>query len=406
MKTYLNLNLIIMKKSLLALVAGLFSLLATGQNFTITGTVMYNSGGPVANHPVYIYADSTVFNYYNVVYTDAFGNYMDVITNGAQIGPNIDFLVTAETCNGNYNTITLANNQGTVTSGVATFTVCDSNGTGNCNSNFVNVSLGQGMYDFAAIANHPDYTYYWSYGDGAYGTGQSTTHFYSQNGTYTACLYVDSAGVCSSTTCQTIVVTNSGNNNGCIANFFWFADSLNNSVYLINNSSGGMLMTYAWDFGDGNTGTGQVVSHNYANYGTYLVCLTISDGAGCTATYCDSIAYTLFQGQQNRSGFTLNIVLAGPTGIVEEIKAVDQLSIYPNPTSGEFNLTFESTINGNVEILITDIVGKVVMNETTTVNTGSVKLNYNLSDYNNGMYIMNIRDIETGAIQSLRFIKQ
>lgn len=396
-----------MKKSLLVLVAAMLSLVGSAQDFTITGTVTYSpSGLPVANHAIYIMADSTMLNYYNVVYTDVNGNYTDIIPNGAQIGPNIIYMVTSEICNGNYFTYTMSNNQGTINSGTADFTVCDSNGVNACNSNFTYINAGQGMHNFTAIANHPDYTYYWAYGDGAYGSGQNSSHFYSQNGTYTVCLYVDSAGVCSSTSCQTIIVTNSGNNNGCIANFFWVADTVNNAIYLINNSSGGMLMNYYWDFGDGNTGTGQVTTHTYTNYGAYLVCLTISDGAGCTSTFCDSIVYTLFMGEQNRSGFTLNIVLAGPTGIEEQVETIQDLNLYPNPTSGELTLAFESEMSGQVEIFIMDLVGKIILTETNTVTNGSVKLNYNISDYNNGMYIMSIRNIENGKMESIRFIKQ
>jgi len=37
-------------------------------------------------------------------------------------------------------------------------------------------------------------------------------------------------------------------------------------------------LTYSWDFGDGNTATGQTVAHAYADAGSYTVTLTVSDG--------------------------------------------------------------------------------------------------------------------------------
>jgi len=39
-------------------------------------------------------------------------------------------------------------------------------------------------------------------------------------------------------------------------------------------------LNYVWDFGDGNTATGAVVAHTYADGGTYPVVLTVSDGNG------------------------------------------------------------------------------------------------------------------------------
>jgi hypothetical protein len=39
------------------------------------------------------------------------------------------------------------------------------------------------------------------------------------------------------------------------------------------------LLTYAWDFGDGGTGTGVTPTHSYTLAGVYTVCLTVNDGS-------------------------------------------------------------------------------------------------------------------------------
>jgi PKD repeat protein len=46
----------------------------------------------------------------------------------------------------------------------------------------------------------------------------------------------------------------------------------------------GQIATYAWNFGDNQTGSGKTVQHSYASPGTYTVALTVTDDAGATAT--------------------------------------------------------------------------------------------------------------------------
>ena len=51
-------------------------------------------------------------------------------------------------------------------------------------------------------------------------------------------------------------------------------------------------LTYAWDFGDGATGTGVTASHTYASAGTYTVGLTVTDNGGLTDTITHDVTVT------------------------------------------------------------------------------------------------------------------
>ena len=50
------------------------------------------------------------------------------------------------------------------------------------------------------------------------------------------------------------------------------------------SSDDGQIVSYAWSFGDGTSGTGVRASHSYAVAGTYNVTLTVKDDRGLTAS--------------------------------------------------------------------------------------------------------------------------
>ncbi len=56
-----------------------------------------------------------------------------------------------------------------------------------------------------------------------------------------------------------------------------------------HNESTGEFNSWQWDFGDGTTSGVFHPLHEYEAFGTYVVCLTVSDGAGCSDTYCDTV---------------------------------------------------------------------------------------------------------------------
>ena len=70
----------------------------------------------------------------------------------------------------------------------------------------------------------------------------------------------------------------------------------------------GSIASYAWDFGDGKTGTGRTSSHSYAAGGTYSVRLTVTDNLGATASTTRSVTVTGPAGAAFASdGFTRSI---------------------------------------------------------------------------------------------------
>lgn len=393
-----------MKKILLSFMAMATGMVAFAQDFTITGTVTDQNGNPVSNYSVFINTDSSVLNYSNTVITDVNGNYSDVIINGAQIGPNINYFVSIYdycTPSGGWQTITLSNNQGTVTSGVADFTTCDSaNVNYNCYASFYGFdSSNTGDYYFIDMSYGTGLSYAWDFGDGNTSNQQYPSHTFA-NGTYTVCLTV-SSGSCSDTYCQTITVGGAV----CNAYFYTYMDTLNSTIYLVNlSNSSNSGVSYAWDFGDGNTSNQQYPSHTYANTGIYNVCLTISDFF-CTSTYCDSIGITQFMVNGSRSGFTLNVIAPATLGMEEEMNTISEVNLYPNPATENVSLEYNASISGNHSISLVDVTGKLIYTENFSAQKGNNRKQISLNGVEAGVYFITIAD-ENGRTNHLRLIKE
>jgi len=124
------------------------------------------------------------------------------------------------------------------------------------------------------------FNYAWNFGDGNTGTGASPSNTYASNGNYTVSLTVTDANGCKGS----VTKQNAVNISPIIANF-----ALNNntkicgpsSVQFLNTTSpNNGLLSYAWDFGDGETSVLQEPAHFYKATGTYDVKLKASVG-GC-----------------------------------------------------------------------------------------------------------------------------
>ncbi len=59
-----------------------------------------------------------------------------------------------------------------------------------------------------------------------------------------------------------------------------------------SRDSDGSVVSYAWLFGNGSTGSGATTSHTYSVAGSYVVRLTVTDDGGATDTYTRSITVT------------------------------------------------------------------------------------------------------------------
>lgn len=113
-------------------------------------------------------------------------------------------------------------------------------------------------------------TYTWDFGDGSpLVTGNNPQHAYAQAGAYNVCVTVID-GIDSCSYCQMIPVVGGGGGN---CSFNGSPDSVNTNLWTFIGLPNSILSFITWDFGDNTTGTGAVVSHQYASPGVYNVCM-------------------------------------------------------------------------------------------------------------------------------------
>jgi PKD repeat protein len=134
------------------------------------------------------------------------------------------------------------------------------------------------------------------YGDGVVLTNQGGTsiasHVYPTPGTYTIGFRIRSydsstnTTVCTDTTSTTITIAYPP----CGVTFTVSGTGASRT-FTASNPAATSGITYSWNYGDGNTGTGSPVTHTYATTGTYNVILTGSTG---TCSYNDTLSIFVY----------------------------------------------------------------------------------------------------------------
>lgn len=141
------------------------------------------------------------------------------------------------------------------------------------------------LFQFTGNAHAPSYR--WNFGD-VFSGGSNTDsvanprHRFSNSGTYNVRLVITDTLQCRDTLIQTISIKQNA-----IASFDYINGCFGMNTLFSSTSSlgsGDSIISYLWDFGDGDSSTSASPDHAYADTGTYTVQLILETASGCIDT--------------------------------------------------------------------------------------------------------------------------
>jgi hypothetical protein len=213
----------------------------------------------------------------------------------------------------------------------------------------------------------------------------------------------DTATQNSSTILKTFVVQNASTNLGLFSQAdaalavgdLATTQAVLNRVYPNNVIDNHYLQYYHWMLNMKN-GTGLLPTDTTDIYNLATGC-PASDG---TVVFAARNLYNTIT--NNEIGFTsgctsgstsrtANNKFAAKTTVTPSEETVKEITVYPNPTKGEVNIALPE--NGKWQIIITDITGRAVWQQTCNGCEGVIKHNFNDSK---GLYLIKIINTVTG----------
>ncbi len=176
-------------------------------------------------------------------------------------------------------------------------------------------------------------TYAWSFGDGGVGSGVTASHTYAVMGIYEVSLTVTNADGMTDTAAQSVTIFDAPP----VASFTVSVSGKTVSVDASASSDDYGIASYAWNWGDGTTGTGKTATHTYLSGMSALA----------PSAALSSVRQPL--PPQNVQGYTLDN-LGNPLGNVEvtitNTRTGEVVVVYSDPVYGWYEYDMNTLLLG------------------------------------------------------------
>ena len=85
---------------------------------------------------------------------------------------------------------------------------------------------------------------------------------------------------------------------------------------------------------------------------------------------------------------------------VERFGNIQNLRLFPNPSDGVFNVTFDQQLKGSLQLEIIDLSGRVVLNKLFSDHQGAFSTTFDLGRLASGIYQLRLHSPDGVAIRS------
>ena len=211
--------------------------------------------------------------------------------------------------------------------------------------------------DNSIATGDPVVAWNWDFNDGNTSTQQNPSHIFTSGGSYLVSLTVTTADGCESQIAYLVEV-----DYGPAANFIHTSiQCTSDSIQFTDVSTGNApIISWEWQFGDGSTSISQNPKHAYANPGTYIVSLRVTDENGCYSDKTEDLVIS----QSPEANFNWDILNCDTTFFTDfsnnnGTNIIAWNWTFDDPASGTENISFLQNPNhkftdaGNYNVQLT-----------------------------------------------------